>query len=180
MGLEKNPKPFAQLPLPLSSPSSLIQVWGWGVYTRTYTHTNKNTRQSISALYSGTSQYNLFQAYIYKDIYIYIKNIKDIQVVTQNGDNLSGGSKMFSLLCTEQSRQLPQKQQHTSEMQLSNLQSQHCNMKILILFSKYTEGKEGKRKKSTINITVRTSLNSLWPSAECTNSSQSFYYNKVV
>lgn len=53
-------------------------------------------------------------------------------------------------------------------------------MKILILFSKYTEGEEGKKKKSTINITVRTSLNSLWPSAECTNSSQSFYYSKVV
>lgn len=113
-------------------------------------------------------------------IKIYIKKNKDIQVVMQNGENLSGGSKMFSSLCTEQSRQLPQKQQYTSEMQLSALQSQHCNMKILILFSKYTEGEEGKRKKSTINITVRTSLNSLWPSGECTNSSQSFYYNKVI
>lgn len=35
--------------------------------------------------------------------------MKDIQVVMQNGENLSGGSKMFSLFCTEQSRQLPQK-----------------------------------------------------------------------
>lgn len=53
-------------------------------------------------------------------------------------------------------------------------------MKILILFSKYPEGEEGKRKKSTINITVRTPLKSQWPSAELTNSSRSFYYNKAV
>lgn len=33
---------------------------------------------------------------------------------------------------------------HTSEMQLSTLQSQHCRKKILILLSKYTEGDDSK------------------------------------
>lgn len=98
----------------------------------------------------------------------------------QNGENLSGGYKMFSPFYTGQSRQFPQKWQQTSEMQLSTLQNPHCNKKILILLSKYTEGDEGKGKKNTINIIVRRSLNSLRPSEECTNSPQSFYYNKVV